>query len=84
MVAYNNPRNSAPIRLKMRLTLGTIGKDFRGFSQFDRARRGDPCRRFVVSAWGSVCNNVLAPGDLVDLPSGNAAINGIPVEVTPV
>jgi hypothetical protein len=25
--------------------------------------------------------NVLAPGHFVDVPSGNAAVNGIPVEV---
>ena len=28
-------------------------------------------------------NNVLAPGDFVDVLSGNAAVNGIPVRVTP-
>jgi anaerobic selenocysteine-containing dehydrogenase len=28
--------------------------------------------------------NLLAPGDLLDVPSGNAAVNGIPVEVAPV
>jgi anaerobic selenocysteine-containing dehydrogenase len=28
-------------------------------------------------------SNVLAPGHLVDVPSGNAAVNGIPVEVVP-
>jgi len=31
-----------------------------------------------------VCNNILAPGELVDLPSGNAVVNGIPVELAPV
>ena len=30
-----------------------------------------------------VNNNVLAPGDAVDVPSGNAIVNGIPVEVAP-
>ena len=35
------------------------------------------------SAHAGVCNNVLAPGELVDVPSGNAVVNGIPVEVTP-
>jgi hypothetical protein len=30
-----------------------------------------------------VNNNVLAPGHLVDVISGNAAVNGIPVEVVP-
>jgi hypothetical protein len=30
-----------------------------------------------------VNNNVLAPGHLVDVPSGNAVVNGIPVEVRP-
>jgi anaerobic selenocysteine-containing dehydrogenase len=28
-------------------------------------------------------NNLLAPGTLVDIPSGNAVVNGIPVNVTP-
>ena len=30
-----------------------------------------------------VNNNLLAPPDFVDVPSGNAAVNGIPVEVAP-
>ncbi len=38
----------------------------------------------VASRHAGVCNNVLAPGDLVDVPSGNAVVNGIPVEVLPV
>jgi anaerobic selenocysteine-containing dehydrogenase len=29
-------------------------------------------------------SNVLAPGRLLDVPSGNAAVNGIPVEVVPI
>jgi anaerobic selenocysteine-containing dehydrogenase len=37
----------------------------------------------VAARHAGVCNNVLAPGDLVDVPSGNAAVNGIPVEVYP-
>ncbi len=28
-------------------------------------------------------HNLLAPPDLLDVPSGNAAVNGIPVEVVP-
>jgi anaerobic selenocysteine-containing dehydrogenase len=40
-------------------------------------------RLSVASQHAGVCNNVLAPGDLVDVPSGNAVVNGIPVEVTP-
>jgi anaerobic selenocysteine-containing dehydrogenase len=43
-----------------------------------------PGARLAVAAeHAGVCNNVLAPGTLVDLPSGNAALNGIPVELTP-
>jgi anaerobic selenocysteine-containing dehydrogenase len=38
-------------------------------------------RTRVASAHAGVCNNVLAPGELVDVPSGNAVVNGIPVEV---
>jgi anaerobic selenocysteine-containing dehydrogenase len=37
----------------------------------------------VASQHAGVCNNVLAPGSFVDVPSGNAAVNGIPVAVTP-
>jgi anaerobic selenocysteine-containing dehydrogenase len=37
----------------------------------------------VASAHAGVCNNLLAPGDLVDPISGNAVVNGIPVEVSP-
>jgi len=37
----------------------------------------------VASGHAGVNNNLLAPGALVDVPSGNAAVNGIPVEVMP-
>jgi len=37
----------------------------------------------VAARVAGVCNNVLAPGELVDVPSGNAVVNGIPVEVLP-
>jgi len=37
----------------------------------------------VASDHPGVCNNVLAPGALVDRPSGNAVVNGIPVDVLP-
>jgi anaerobic selenocysteine-containing dehydrogenase len=36
----------------------------------------------VASRHAGVNNNLLAPGDLVDVPSGNAIVNGIPVEVS--
>lgn len=38
----------------------------------------------VASAHPGVNNNLLAPAELVDVPSGNAVLNGIPVTVTPV
>jgi anaerobic selenocysteine-containing dehydrogenase len=37
----------------------------------------------VARQRAGVCNNVLAPGALVDVPSGNAVVNGVPVEVAP-
>ena len=37
----------------------------------------------VASRHAGVCNNLLAPGELVDVPSGNAIVHGIPVEVAP-
>jgi anaerobic selenocysteine-containing dehydrogenase len=37
----------------------------------------------VASHHAGVNNNLLAPGELVDVPSGNAVVNGIPVEVAP-
>ncbi len=40
-------------------------------------------RLSVASKHPGVCNNVLAPGELVDVLSGNAVVNGIPVEVSP-
>ena len=40
-------------------------------------------RLSVAAEHAGVCNNVLAPGDFVDVPSGNAAVNGIPVEIGP-
>ena len=38
-------------------------------------------RLSVAREHAGVNNNVLAPGHLIDVPSGNAAVNGIPVEV---
>jgi anaerobic selenocysteine-containing dehydrogenase len=43
----------------------------------------DGVRLGVASRHPGVCNNLLAPGTLVDAPSGNAVVNGIPVEVEP-
>jgi len=40
-------------------------------------------RTGVASDHAGVCNNVLAPGELVDVLSGNAIVNGIPVEISP-
>ena len=40
-------------------------------------------RLSVASEHAGANSNLLAPGHLVDVPSGNAAVNGIPVEVTP-
>jgi anaerobic selenocysteine-containing dehydrogenase len=37
----------------------------------------------VAERHAGVNNNLLAPGDLVDVPSGNAVVNGIPVDVSP-
>jgi anaerobic selenocysteine-containing dehydrogenase len=40
-------------------------------------------RLAVAREHAGVNNNLLAPGDFVDTLSGNAAVNGIPVEVVP-
>jgi anaerobic selenocysteine-containing dehydrogenase len=40
-------------------------------------------RLSIASEHAGVNNNHLAPGHLVDVPSGNAVVNGIPVEVAP-
>jgi len=37
----------------------------------------------VAARHAGVNNNLLAPGTLVDVPSGNAIVNGIPVQVGP-
>jgi anaerobic selenocysteine-containing dehydrogenase len=37
----------------------------------------------VAREHAGACNNVLAPGTLIDVPSNNAVVNGIPVEVEP-
>jgi anaerobic selenocysteine-containing dehydrogenase len=39
-------------------------------------------RLSVAAEHAGVCSNLLAPGELVDVPSGNAVVNGIPVEVS--
>ena len=41
-------------------------------------------RLSVANEHAGVNTNVLSPGDFVDVPSGNAAVNGIPVQVAPV
>jgi anaerobic selenocysteine-containing dehydrogenase len=43
----------------------------------------DGIRLSVAREHAGVNNNLLAPGDFVDAISGNAAVNGIPVEVVP-
>ena len=40
-------------------------------------------RMSIACEHAGVNNNLLAPGTFVDVPSGNAAVNGIPVEVVP-
>jgi anaerobic selenocysteine-containing dehydrogenase len=40
-------------------------------------------RLSVASQHAGVCSNILAPGSLVDVPSGNAVVNGIPVHIAP-
>lgn len=40
-------------------------------------------RQAIAREHAGVNNNLLAPPDFVDVPSGNAAVNGIPVEVVP-
>jgi hypothetical protein len=43
----------------------------------------DGTRLSVAKEHAGVNNNLLAPGHLVDEISGNAIVNGIPVEVVP-
>ena len=46
---------------------------------------GNPGTRLAVAhEYAGVNSNLLAPGTFVDVPSGNAAVNGFPVEVVPV
>jgi hypothetical protein len=40
-------------------------------------------RLSIAQEHAGVNNNILAPGAFVDVASGNAAVNGIPVEVAP-
>jgi anaerobic selenocysteine-containing dehydrogenase len=37
----------------------------------------------VAARNAGVCSNILAPGTFVDVLSGNAAVNGIPVQIEP-
>jgi anaerobic selenocysteine-containing dehydrogenase len=43
----------------------------------------DGTRQSIAREHAGVNSNLLSPGHLVDVPSGNAVVNGIPVEVTP-
>ena len=47
----------------------------------DRHNHPNCTRLAVAREHAGVNTNVLAPGRFVDVPSGNAAVNGIPVEV---
>ncbi len=40
-------------------------------------------RSAVANARPGPNTNVLVPGHMIDEPSGNAAVNGVPVEVVP-
>ncbi len=40
-------------------------------------------RMAIAREHAGVNSNILAPGTFVDVPSGNAVVNGIPVEVIP-
>ena len=46
--------------------------------------RAEGVRLSVASRHPGVNSNLLTPGDLIDVPSGNAVVNGIPVTVTAV
>ncbi len=41
-------------------------------------------RLSVAREHAGVNSNLLAPGDFIDVPSGNAAVNGFPVQVVPI
>lgn len=43
----------------------------------------DGTRQSIAREHAGVNSNLLSPGHLVDVPSGNAVVNGIPVEVMP-
>jgi anaerobic selenocysteine-containing dehydrogenase len=45
--------------------------------------RVEGVRLSVAARHPGVNSNLLTPGDLVDVPSGNAVVNGIPVTITP-
>ena len=74
---------------------GRLGRGRRRGERRDPPRRGEPAPRLGPRPPGhspvgrprarrAPTRNLLAPGHLVDVPSGNAAVNGIPVEVVPV
>ena len=43
----------------------------------------DGARLSVAATKPGANTNVLMPADRLDVPSGNAAVNGVPVELTP-
>jgi hypothetical protein len=59
------------IQVEARLPAARLGHDKPG------------TRLTVAARHAGVNSNLRAPGMLVDVPSGNAVVNGIPVEVTP-
>jgi len=67
----------APVELSDEMTPGVVSLPHGWGHDREGVRLG------VARAHAGVNNNLLAPGTLVDVPSGNAVLNGIPVTIAP-
>jgi anaerobic selenocysteine-containing dehydrogenase len=67
----------APVELSDEMTPGVVSLPHGWGHDREGVRLG------VARARAGVNNNLLAPGTLVDVPSGNAVLNGIPVTIAP-
>lgn len=63
---------------------GAAGDDVHDRVGTDAWPRRAGTRMTIANGWPGVNTNVLSPPTFIDEPSGNGALNGIPVTVTAV
>ena len=68
---------TVPVEVSDEMMIGVVSMPH----GWGHAKKG--ARLGVAARNAGVCSNILAPGTFVDVLSGNAAVNGIPVQIEP-